>query len=401
MARGNEHSESGLSRGFSEFAGTRPPLRGLCAFSVSFVVRDEGKLDHARCALDLPPGAAYHQSVKDWRRLLRADPVDWLLGEDNPSVRYLTLTRILGRPETSREVRQARKRIMESGVVPAILARQEPGGNWGDPKAFYMGKYRSTVWQLIILAELAADPGNPRVKKGCEFILDRAQDRTTGGFAVHTAERTGGGRATEVIPCLTGNMVWSLRRLGYAQDRRVRRGVDWLAEYLRFDDGESRPPADWRYRRKEACYGRHTCFLTVVKGLKALAEVPPPERSGAVSRCIADSVEFMLRHHVYKRSHDLSKVAKPGWRRLGFPRMWQTDILEILMILTRLGVRDARMQEAFDFLVSKQNEHGRWVLQDTFNDRFPVRIEVKGRPSKWVTLNALTVLKNYKPPATA
>jgi hypothetical protein len=333
--------------------------------------------------------------MRDWRKLLKADPTDWLLEEDDPSVRYFTLTRILDLPEKHQNVRKARQRIMEIGVVPAILAKQQPGGNWEDPRAFYTGKYRSTVWQLIILAELGAAGDDPRVKRACEFVLDRSQDRTSGGFAVHTAERTGGGRATEVIPCLTGNMVWSLRRFGYARDKRVQRGVDWLAEYLRFDDGETRPPADWRYKRFEACYGRHTCFMTVVKGLKALADVPESAQSAEVKRCIENSVEFLLKHYVYKSSHDPKKVAKPGWTRFGFPKMWQTDALEILLILTRLGVRDKRMQEAIDLVVAKQDDHGRWLLKDTFNDRFQVRIEIKGKPSKWVTLNALTVLKRH------
>jgi hypothetical protein len=284
---------------------------------------------------------------------------------------------------------------METGIVPAILARQQSGGNWEDPRAFYTGKYRSTVWQLIILAELGADPKNPQVARACEFILDNSQDRSTGGFAHHRAERTGGGRATEVIPCLTGNMAWALGRLDYAKDERVRRGIDWLAEYLRFDDGESRPPADWRYRRFEACYGRHACFMGVVKGLKALAEVPPSERSDGVTRCINNAIEFMLKHHIYKHSHNLAKAAKPGWTRFGFPKMWQTDVMEILLILTRLGIRDARMQEAIDVVVSRQDDQGRWLLQETFNDRFQARIEIKGKPSKWVTLNALTVLKRF------
>jgi hypothetical protein len=329
----------------------------------------------------------------NWKTWLRGDSTDWLLEESNPAIRYFTLTRILDLPERSKEVRLARQKIMDIGAVPAILARQQTGGNWENPRAFYTGKYRSTVWQLIILAEHAADPKDAKVARACEFILERSQDRSTGGFAYHTAERTGGGRATEVIPCLTGNMVWSLGRLGYEKDKRVRNGIAWLAEYLRFDDGETRPPADWRYKRFEACYGRHTCFMTVVKGLKALADVPESERSAAVKRCIGNGVEFLLKHHVYKSSHDPTKVAKPGWTRFGFPKMWQTDVLEILLILTRLGIRDSRMQEAIDLVISRQDEQGRWLLQDTFNDRFQVRIEVKGKPSKWVTLNALTVLK--------
>jgi hypothetical protein len=333
--------------------------------------------------------------MKNWRGLLKADPSDWLLEADNPSVRYFTLTRILDLPEKHKDVRKARQRVMEIGAVPAILTRQQAGGNWDDPRAFYTGKYRSTVWQLIILAELGAAGDDPRVKRVCEFILERSQDRSTGGFAQHAAGRTGGGLASEVIPCLTGNMVWSLRRLGYAHDERVRRGAAWLAEYLRFDDGESGPPTGWRYESRESCYGRHTCFMTVVKGLKALADIPESRRSVTVKRCIDNGVEFLLRHHVYKSSHDPTKVAKPGWTRFGFPKMWQTDVLEMLLILTGLGVRDKRMREAIDLVVSKQDDHGRWQLEDPFNDRFDARLEVRGKPSKWVTLNALTILKRH------
>jgi hypothetical protein len=143
------------------------------------------------------------------------------------------------------------------------------------------------------------------------------------------------------------------------------------------------------------CYGKHTCFMGVVKGLKALAEIPEADRSKDVRRCIDNAVEFLLKHHVFKRSHDLTKVSKPGWKKFGFPRMWQTDIVEILLILTGLGICDKRMQEAVDLVVSKQDEKGRWLLEDTFNDRFQVKIEAKGKPSKWVTLNALTLLKRY------
>ena len=103
----------------------------------------------------------------------------------------------------------------------------------------------------------------------------------------------------------------------------------------------------------------------------------------------------MLEHHIHKRSHDLSRVSKPGWRRFSFPLMYQTDVLEILGILTRLGYKDKRMQEAIDLVISKQDEQGRWKMEDTFNGRFQVEIEQKGKPSKWNTLKALEVLKRF------
>jgi len=73
--------------------------------------------------------------------------------------------------------------------------------------------------------------------------------------------------------------------------------------------------------------------------------------------------------------------------------MWNTDVLEILGILTKLGYKDKRMQEAVDLVISKQDNQGRWILENTFNGRFQVNIENRGKPSKWITSNALRVLK--------
>jgi len=53
------------------------------------------------------------------------------------------------------------------------------------------------------------------------------------------------------------------------------------------------------------------------------------------------------------------------------------------------------MQEAIDILVSKQDEQGRWKLENTFNGRFQVNIEQKGAFSKWITLNSLRVLQRF------
>jgi hypothetical protein len=75
--------------------------------------------------------------------------------------------------------------------------------------------------------------------------------------------------------------------------------------------------------------------------------------------------------------------------------MYQTDVLEILGILTKLGCKDERIQEAINIVVSKQDSVGRWKLANTFNGRFQVDVEEKGKPSKWITLKALKVLKKY------
>jgi len=330
-----------------------------------------------------------------WKTLLNADAIDWLLEPDNPSVRYLALTDLVGVAAEDPEVVRTQAVIMQSGPVPQILAKQEDGGHWAEPDRFYHRKYTGTVWQLLILTELMADPADPRVRRTCEFILSNSQDRESFGFAMHRSAKLGGGRHSEVIPCLTGNMVWSLIRLGHVDDPRVQRGIDWITTYQRFDDRAEKVPTGWPYDKAEPCWGTHTCHMGAVKSLKALSEIPPAARSNAVNRTLEQGTEYLLKHHIYKRSHDLAKVSKPGWLRFGFPLMYQTDVLEILGILTRLGCRDDRMQEAIDVVVSRQDDSGRWTLANTFNGRFQVDIEEKGKPSKWITLNALRVLKAY------
>ncbi|UCC57814.1 MAG: nitrogen fixation protein NifH [Candidatus Bathyarchaeum sp.] len=333
--------------------------------------------------------------MSDWKSLLKENPTGWLLEKNNPSVRFFTLTELLEKPDKDPEVVKAKNEIMNFGVVPKILAKQSAQGYWETPERFYTAKYKGTVWQLIILAEHGADGRDERVKKACKFILENSQDHESGGFSFCASARTGGGRHSGVIPCLTGNMVWSFIRLGYLADPRVERGVNWITTYQRFDDGIEHRPKGWPYDKATGCFGKHSCHMGVVKALKALAAIPADKRPEDVKAKIETGAEYLLIHHIHKRSHNLNRVSKPSWLRFGFPLMYQTDALEILGILTKLGYRDERMQEAVDLVISKQDDHGRWSLERTFNGRFQTNIEQKGKPSKWITLNALKVLKNF------
>lgn len=340
----------------------------------------------------LPYGEKQETTIMNVTDPMKAQVMEWLLKEENPSVRYYTLTRLLNKPENDPLVQQSLKDIMQAGVVSKILEKQNEDGSWGEPLRFYRNKYGGTVWQLMILAEHFANPKDPRVRKACAFILENSQEQERFGFAYDQAAKNKGGRASEVIPCLTGNMAWSLIRLGMLEDERVQKGIDWICKYQRADDDRSEFPEDWPYKRFEPCYGRHSCHMGVVKSLKALAEIPPEKRNPAVKEKIEALAEYLLIHHIFKKSHEPDKVSRPGWLKLGFPLMYQTDILEILEILVRLGYHDPRMEEAQDILLKKQSPEGRWKLENTFNGRMLVNIEQKGKDSKWITAKALFVL---------
>lgn len=332
--------------------------------------------------------------MNDWKTALKADPTDWLLEKDNPSVRYYALRDIIGMPESDAEVAGAKKDIMSSGIAPAILERQRDTAYADGIRTFYHSKYYGLVWQLIVLAELGASP-NGQIIEQCEYLLNNSQVAESGGFAMQTAVKTGGGRASEVVPCLCGNMVWSLISFGYADDVRLQKGIGWLISNIQLNDGKDMHPGDPRFI-KEACWGRHTCFMGAVKPLKALAAIPKERRTEDVRTVISELSEYFLVHHIYKRSSDLGKISKPGWLKFAFPLMYQTDALEILDILTGLGIRDERMNDAIALVRSKQNEDGKWKAENTsHNQKLLLPFSQKDQ-DKFVTLRAMRILKRWE-----
>lgn len=336
--------------------------------------------------------------MKNWRSCLKSDPIDWLLEENNPSVRYRTLIDVLDKDENNIEVKDSKEKIMVEGIVPKILNKQRAEGYWETAENFYIRtKYKGTVWQYIVLAELYANGRDERIQNTSEFILENSQDNLSGAFAYYKGGR--GGDHNKVLSCLTGNMLWSLIRFGYLEDPRVQKGIDWIVKYQRFDDGIKIAPEGWPYnigsKKGEACWGTHTCHMGVVKNLKALTEIAQNKRSDGVKEIINKAAEYLFNHHIYKQSHNLGTAAKQEWTQFGFPLMWKIDALEVLDILTKLGYKDDRMLDAINLVIDKQNENSRWILEKTFNGRMQANIEQKGKECKWITLVALRVLKRF------
>jgi len=299
-----------------------------------------------------------------------ADKVtEWLLEIDNPSVRYLTLTSLLDKPDDDEEVREAKKAIMEHGSVSEILALQNEDGSWGLPEMFYRNKYAGTVWTLLILAEMGADKDDPRIIKTCEFILKHSQEPESGGFSCCESVKTGAGLPSGVVPCLTGNMVYTLIKFGWLNDERLTKAIDWIVKYQRTDDGVENAPSGAPYEKYAMCWGKHSCHMGVAKALKALAAIPPENRSEAVNNKIDEMAEYFLTHHIYKKSHNLSEISRPGWLKFGFPLMYQTDILELLEMFVFLGIKDERLIDAVEIIKSKQLPDGTWKLENSNNGK--------------------------------
>ena len=317
--------------------------------------------------------------------------IDWLLEQDkgNPSIRYFTLRDLLDLPETEAEVRAARQAILQSGPVPAILEAQSPTGAWAKEGSGYSPKYRGTVWSLLILAELGVDPQEPRVRAGCEYLLGHSL-APNGAFSAYQGVMPSG-----AILCLNGNLLFALQRFGYGNDPRLQTAIEWLARAIL---GE--PPIQYYASGTSgpgfACGANlgQACGWGANKAIRGLLAIPKQDRTELVERALRAGADFLLGKDPVVADYPYTKRISSTWFKLGFPLSYWSDVLETLSNLVDLGYAgDPRLQHALDWLMEKQDKNGRWKLENSLNGKMWVDIEAKGKPSKWVTLRSLRMLK--------
>lgn len=315
--------------------------------------------------------------------------IDWLLEKDNPSVRYLALKHLLGSAETDPEVEAARRAIMRSESIKAILAAQQADGYWMKPGAGYSPKYTSTVWQILWLAELGADGHHRQVQRGCEYVLHHAQAKHSGFSALTNALPSG------AVHCLNGNLIWALVTLGYGQDDRLRQAVEWLAGAITGDDFK------WWFASgvtgpgfRCAANGGQPCAWGAVKSLRALTAWPPDARSARAQQALAMTAEFLLSHNLAQANYPYTGRVSGEWFKFGFPLSYTSDVLETAFALGEAGYgTDPRLQPAVEVIRSQREPTGVWRMRHSLNGKMWADIEAKGKPSKWVTLRALRVIK--------
>ena len=329
-----------------------------------------------------------------------SDIRDWLLEEDaqNPGVRYFALKDLLDHPADDPEVVAARRAVMEQGPVPAILTAQDEAGFWEKRGEGYYPKYRGTVWSIIYLAQLGADPADPRVRAGGEYLLENGR-ASTGVFSLT-------GTPAGNIYCLAGNLGAALQDLGFGTDPRLQEALELMA---RFATGQGIAPqgergAPLHYLKSGACGPGFCCSANngldcawgAVKVLRALARVPETERKPVTQAALDAAVEFLFSVDPATAGYPAGYSDKPSrsWFRFGFPLYYVTDVLQTAEALTEAGLGgDARLAATYDLIQSKRDKAGRWKLEYHYTGKTWADVEEKGKPSKWVTLRALRVLK--------
>jgi len=324
------------------------------------------------------------------------DPLPWLLEKDEPGPRYLTLSRVLG--ADGPELKRARREAHLEGPIAKVLAQMDPEGWWVKPGPGYTQKYRSTVWAMILLAQLGARvEEDERVALACRYLLDQMSEG--GQFTSITS-----GTPAGTIDCLQGNLCRALTVMG-CDDPRLDLAYEWMARSL---TGEGVAPiserdAPVRYYQYKcgpdfACgvNNKLPCAWGGVKVMLAFAALPREKRTPLIGRAITRGVDFFF-------SIDPATAAYPtrtgdrlnrSWWKFGFPVFYVTDLLQLAAALTELGYgRDPRLAGVMELIRSRQDAQGRWSMEYDYNTKTWFNFGPMHQPNKWVTLRALEVLK--------
>ena len=332
-----------------------------------------------------------------WQNQLKGDSLSWLLEMESPGIRYLALRDLVRLPKNDPEVSVARKAAHKHGPIAAILSKMEPAGYWVEPGPGYNPKYRSTVWAIVLLAQLGASiHEDRRVAQACTYLLDHA--------LTEKGQFTASGAPSGTADCLQGNLSWALLELG-CDDPRLEKAFDWMARSVTgigIASAEDRQASVRYYAGKcgptFACGSNNKlpCAWGGAKVMLALGKCPKNRRTPVIKRAIQQGVDFLFSVDPADAAYPTGFGNKPSqnWWKFGFPIFYVTDLLQIVEALVTLGYgNDPRLSRALAFIREKQDGSGRWTLEYDYTGKTWVDFGAKKQPNRWVTLRALRVLR--------
>ena len=291
------------------------------------------------------------------------DALPWLLEAEDPSVRFWTLVDVLDRPGDDPDVLLARAAIAGQPLVKELFSLQQPGGYWGeDERKPYTARGAVTVLSLL---HMLGVPPDERTAAGCNSLLRYCQHEC-GGLSLSGKIRS------SIFPCTTGEHLPMLVYFGFGEDPRVQAAFGFviadMATPNALDCG--------RYQHRDCLWGA----IAALKGLVVLPEELQTSRSREVVSRLAGAL--------LDADYDFAGEHK-RWLTFGVPRVW--DLLSASKALAAHGyAADPRFSPLLERVLDQQDERGRWKCGPVSRTWL---IEKRGQPSKWVTLDALRVLK--------
>jgi hypothetical protein len=317
----------------------------------------------------------------DLKILLKQDLIEWLLAGE-PWVVYHTLTDLLDKNAGEKSVTSARKAIAEHPLVRKIFNDLNRDGYWGKPKDIHTWWPRksTTFWILPVLADFGLDIEDDRIARACEYVFSTQLE--SGGFGWDPPTKPG--------DCHSAIIIESLARLGLLGDPRLQRAYKWLARRQRLDGGFWCKDTGQIGGPREKEPG---CAMATMFVLGALAQNPKLRDGDTAIKGVDFLYECWRNRGKMKYAGHDSQIGT-DWEKLKYP-FTDYKILKFLDVLSQFGFARKRLRESeiVDLLLSKRDVEGRVMPESVIQVWSDFDFGQKEKPSKWITLLALRILK--------
>ena len=298
--------------------------------------------------------------------------INWLL-EGDPSIKFQVYRDLLGEYKPNLQAK-----ISSEGWGAKLLSLQNPNGHWG--KAFYQPKWTSTHYTLLDLINLNISPNVKSIKNVLNSVLQKEMNH--GYTKKHEM-------SVNNDICING-MVLNYASYFKSDLNLLKPLVDYLIENQMLDGG-----FNCQSTRIGSVHSSLHTTLSVLEGINEYKKNGFRYKLKELKKIEKDCIEFILIHKLYK-SDKTGKVISNNFTRIPYPPRWKYDILRSLDYFQYANVKyDSRMQDAVDLLMSKRKPTGLWSLQAKHPGNIHFEMEKAGQPSRWNTLRALRVLKQY------
>ncbi len=194
------------------------------------------------------------------------------------------------------------------------------------------------------------------------------------------------GRYSGNLMCMQGITLEMLLRFGYFDTSFTQRLIDFVTDIVFRNDFRC------KYRQQLKCpWG-------IAKIVRALNNIPLENRNESINKTLGKATKFLLSHDIVEANYPRKKEKSRQWAIFGFPRGFQSDILEISQILVDAGCskQNANLKNALKYIQDKKLDGWKWKMEFSLNGRMLVDIEKKNKPSKWITYFALKTLLKSK-----
>jgi hypothetical protein len=324
---------------------------------------------------------------KTWQTFLKIDPIPAILIQPDTALEYFVDKDLLEKPV------QAISILWETPAAMSVIQKQQPDGSWkypGRPSGSLPGQNYSlleTYRNLRILVEVyGINQEHPVLNKAAEYI-----------FSCQTEEGDLRGiLGNQYMPYYHGAILELLIKSGYADDARVRLGLDWLLSMQQEDGGwivptqlvasNERIPEYWQSAPLPPDKQKPHAHLATGMVLRAFAAHPDYHQRPEVIHAGEALKQRILLPDKYN-----DRKAKSYWLKFQYP-FWWNNLVSSLDSLSRLGFdrKDADISRGMGWFPANQEEDGLWPTGYGSGRK-------AGENRRWVGLAICRLLKHYYP----